>query len=835
MAEDHEEGHHGPSVIPKAIAGHALPSDFLERPLLVASRDQNQDVLRALLKRRNASTLPPQPDLKAAKRRAPKAVFVDQLEARMVELSTYFLRPQSYIHHNETLPDEVEIEDGRVEYEADALDEAWLRKHNSLQDNTRHQLNLTYFERVMDRLEKEAFLHAERTSQMIALEGDIDDHEFIEESDCCVCQEGLSEDTNQIIFCDGCDIAVHQCCYGVSVIPEGEWYCDLCKSNNTVPVPDQACFLCGKTGGAMKCILRDESEGSEESEEDEWLHIQCAYYLPEITFEYPDCGGSPYYIEQFSRRRRELKCSLCNYRKGAAVQCSKSSCCTGFHVTCGQMQRYCFTLVDRGKKDKESWVTQQFCERHTPADYLEKRAELLQKDAQLAELNRHKEKLREEATEVSQRSRKGAEGANGFTKRALISDKMKFCGGLDLKAVQSRLRADFRPQLVTAVFEYWEARRVKRRGMALLKRFTPSILNSGLRDTDAGTMRCSTTRKMVQRDDLHLIIPPLKAWRHQLEQARMLLSLQKRRENMKFEYIENFRNLFDAVHFPQQRAFRSALEALVIEDSDHFFLMPVDLSEVPSYSYHIKTPMDFHTIETKIDAVQYSSLAEFMSDVRLVFRNAKSFNRPGSRIYREADRINSVVSRWNFNDFYSPEAPESESEPEKVGGRKRKGRRRKTKRKRQRKEPVGKDGEFPLKRPRTPSDSSAPAGEKRSRKRRRPNSSTVATAADIPTSTLTTPKRSRKQFPAPRPSSTRVRTPSSKVRGIYQLDDQRLVASTLNLNLNASPSNPTPNPSPTPTSGTVTEPTPSATPSTSPTPEPVTVAESPPSTAEPVV
>lgn len=44
-----EPGHHGPSVIPNAIDGHALPQDFVEIPLLIASREQNQEVLRGIL------------------------------------------------------------------------------------------------------------------------------------------------------------------------------------------------------------------------------------------------------------------------------------------------------------------------------------------------------------------------------------------------------------------------------------------------------------------------------------------------------------------------------------------------------------------------------------------------------------------------------------------------------------------------------------------------------------------------------------------------------------------------------------------------------------------
>jgi ribosomal protein L37AE/L43A len=44
-----------------------------------------------------------------------------------------------------------------------------------------------------------------------------------EEIVCAVCGEGHSEDDNKIVFCDQCDLAVHQGCYGVDFIPDGKW------------------------------------------------------------------------------------------------------------------------------------------------------------------------------------------------------------------------------------------------------------------------------------------------------------------------------------------------------------------------------------------------------------------------------------------------------------------------------------------------------------------------------------------------------------------------------------------------------------------------------------
>lgn len=49
---------------------------------------------------------------------------------------------------------------------------------------------------------------------------------------CDVCRDGSWTEGNMIVFCEGfCGLTVHQKCYGVLEIPEGDipWYCDVCE------------------------------------------------------------------------------------------------------------------------------------------------------------------------------------------------------------------------------------------------------------------------------------------------------------------------------------------------------------------------------------------------------------------------------------------------------------------------------------------------------------------------------------------------------------------------------------------------------------------------------
>lgn len=141
---------------------------------------------------------------------------------------------------------------GRVEYDMDEQDDMWLealnaqRRTHDLEPVTREvfEITITKIEKEWHALEKKIpkpnpkppQTHRPRSSSAVAVNGETQAGEE-QDSKCAICDDGDCENTNAIVFCDGCDLAVHQECYGVPFIPEGQWMCRKCQlAGRGVPV-----------------------------------------------------------------------------------------------------------------------------------------------------------------------------------------------------------------------------------------------------------------------------------------------------------------------------------------------------------------------------------------------------------------------------------------------------------------------------------------------------------------------------------------------------------------------------------------------------------------------
>src|SRR3569833_4528789 len=73
-----------------------------------------------------------------------------------------------------------------------------------------------------------------------------------EDAQCSICNSGDYEDEDLIVFCGNCNIPVHQSCYGIDQLPEGDWLCYQCDLFGFKRGLMVQCMLCPKKGGALK-------------------------------------------------------------------------------------------------------------------------------------------------------------------------------------------------------------------------------------------------------------------------------------------------------------------------------------------------------------------------------------------------------------------------------------------------------------------------------------------------------------------------------------------------------------------------------------------------------
>lgn len=222
-------------------------------------------------------------------------------------------RPAAFYKYTERMAEELDEE---VEYDMDEEDYAWMELVNEKRRSEGiGQVSHNLFEFLMDRFEKESY---SLTLGQSDLQATVD-----EDAVCCICMDGDGADSNVILFCDSCNIAVHQECYGVPHIPEGQWLCRHCLQ---CPVRPAECVFCPNKGGALK-----------KTDDGRWGHVACALWVPEVGFSDTVFIEPIDGIRNIPPARWKLTCYLCREKgAGACIQCDKVNCYTAFHVSCAQ-------------------------------------------------------------------------------------------------------------------------------------------------------------------------------------------------------------------------------------------------------------------------------------------------------------------------------------------------------------------------------------------------------------------------------------------------------------------------------------------------------------------
>ncbi|XP_077572727.1 protein Jade-3 [Stigmatopora nigra] len=228
-----------------------------------------------------------------------------------------------------------ELAEAMCRYDLDDVDIYWLRALNAqLMSMGEEPVDELTMERAMEALEGQCHLnmrHAIETVEGLGIEYD-------EDVVCDVCRSPDSEEGNDMVFCDKCNICVHQACYGIVKVPVGNWMCRTC-----VLAIDPQCLLCPKKGGAMKATRAGTK----------WAHVSCALWIPEVSIACPERMEPITKVSHIPPSRWSLICSVCKIKTGACIQCSVKNCTTPFHVTCAfEHSLEMKTILDEGDEVK---------------------------------------------------------------------------------------------------------------------------------------------------------------------------------------------------------------------------------------------------------------------------------------------------------------------------------------------------------------------------------------------------------------------------------------------------------------------------------------------------
>ncbi|XP_050963611.1 bromodomain-containing protein 1 isoform X2 [Labeo rohita] len=518
-------------------------------------------------------------------------------------------RPSTYYEYEEKTLEELNEE---VEYDMDEEDYAWLELVNEKRKNEGlNSVSPNAFEFLLDRFEKESFLESQGQQSLHSL---ID-----EDAVCCICMDGDCMDSNAILFCDMCNLAVHQDCYGVPYIPEGQWLCRHCLQSPTQPAN---CILCPNKGGAVK-----------KTDDDQWGHVVCALWVPEVGFSNTVFIEPIDGVSNIPPARWKLTCYLCKEKGvGACIQCHKANCYTAFHVSCAQKAGL-FMKMEPIKELTDSGVPTfsvkktAYCGAHTPNGSIKRPLTIYNETKTNYSLCQSMDKKSSRTRLKKQKRLKNNEveviAPVPYASVPSFSPER-------LSTILNQVSLQRKKAFGELVLNYWTLKRLSRNGVPLNRRLQTSLHSQ------------KNARPKQTEEETQALKEQLKEWqrlRHDLERARLLLELIRKREKLKKEEIMLQQTLMEVQLTPFTVLLRAVLDQLQEKDQAHIFAEPVSIKEVPDYLDHILHPMDFSTMRKRINAQGYKNLDEFEADFNLIIENCMNYNGKDTCFYRAAVRL----------------------------------------------------------------------------------------------------------------------------------------------------------------------------------------------------
>ena len=532
---------------------------------------------------------------------------------------------------------------GRVEYDMDEQDEQWLDALNTQRKIEQVDTIKPYiFEITMTKIEKEWHAlekripkpnpkppqtHRPRSSSAAAVNGEPPAAGEEQDSKCAICDDGDCENTNAIVFCDGCDLAVHQECYGVPFIPEGQWLCRKCQ---LIGKGTPTCIFCPNTDGAFK-----------QTNSSRWSHLLCAIWIPEVSLGNTTFMEPVMEVEKVPKQRWKLTCYICRQKMGACIQCGNKNCFVAFHVTCARRAKLFLKMKSSHGSSAtfDASVLKAFCDKHVPAEWrlehdvdnatantLEyyqytmrgKRwadrqqaalsappvSEIVDPD-QAEEQNVHKITL-----SLNSKNRKRNQPTKSVWKLPSGAPVIPQTLYDSVESSLQRFTVRKRKEFAMEACKYWTLKRESRRGAALLKRLQVQMETFSSMEM---TRRNFAGMGAAGRARLDRRISFAEQLQHDVGQLRNLCELTKAREEKKREDAAILKEIVETVYFPITPLLWPALEKA------QRFVAPKLSTTVPA---NLACRLDikglfsagFSSMREKLSHHFYSSVSAFSSE-----------------------------------------------------------------------------------------------------------------------------------------------------------------------------------------------------------------------------
>ncbi|KAF2022296.1 hypothetical protein BU24DRAFT_363482 [Aaosphaeria arxii CBS 175.79] len=525
---------------------------------------------------------------------------------------------------------------GRVEYDMDEQDDRWLGQLNEQRrEEGVEPIKPAIFEVTITQIEKEWHAlekripkpnpkppqtHRPRSSSAAAVNGEPAGQNEEQDTKCAICDDGDCENTNAIVFCDGCDLAVHQECYGVPFIPEGQWLCRRCQLvGRGTPISEQpGCIFCPNIDGAFK-----------QTTSMKWSHLLCAMWIPEVSLGNTTFQEPVQDVEKVPKTRWKLTCYICKQKMGACIQCGHKSCFEAFHVTCARRARLCLRMKStQSSNSMDATVLKAYCNRHSPGDWRrENDVDEAFADAKMF----YKQTLRHVhwgdsqaialsmGTSQPMPSVEGPEdaawdgGGANKRKRGQSTRSWRLPSGApvvpqsvyhNVENALIRFAVRKRKEFVQEACKYWTLKREARRGAALLKRLQLQMEAFSSMEV---TRRNFAAMGAVGRPRLQRRIEFAERLEDDMEQMRVLCDLVRKREAEKLQSTLVLKSILDAVYFPIPKLLQPILDKAQNLDNKGNF------------------SDGFNKIQVKLDDKFYTSVQNFSEDMAAVFSSVIGF------------------------------------------------------------------------------------------------------------------------------------------------------------------------------------------------------------------